>query len=478
MDGVAFGTSGWRAVIAEGFTVEAVRVVASAIGERMASRARRSCVVAHDGRFMGPRFAEEVSRALAGRGVPVLRCRGITATPVAARLVRDAGACGAIVITASHNPPCYSGLKWVTADGASPGAELTLAVEGRVASLAPADVPLADPRPRLIDPRPGYLSALRKRIDGAAFGRGRRRLRLVYDPLHGAGSGVLDRFLGRLGVEVETLHGDPDPAFGGAAPDPSEERLAGLGARLRSRKGVQLGLATDGDADRYGVMDPDGTFLEPNDVFSLLLDYLARTRNLGGAVACSVATTRMVQRVADDHGLEVRVCEIGFKHMAPLLLRGEADLAGEESAGFALADHLPDKDGMLAGALFAEMVARESARPCELLARLHRKYGPLFTRRIAITSTPPLLERLAAMQAEPPLRLAGRRVRDAARDDGLHISFGEDEWVHFRPSGTEPVIRVYAEARTRQRLDRILGGARSTLLAGRVRRRTKPRLSR
>jgi phosphoglucomutase len=478
MEGVAFGTSGWRAVIAEGFTVEAVRVVASAVGERMASRARRPCVVAHDGRFMGPRFAEEASRALAGRRVAVLRCRGITATPVAARLVRDTGACGALVITASHNPPCYSGLKWVTAEGASPEAALTRAVEERVASLAPADVPLAEPRSRLIDPTPGYLSSLRKRIDRAAFGRGRRRLRVVYDPLHGAGSGVLDQFLGRLGVEVETLHADPDPTFGGAAPDPSAERLAGLGGRLRLRKGAKLGLATDGDADRYGVMDPDGTFLEPNDVFSLLLDYLARTRKLRGAVACSVATTRMVRRVADDHGLAVRVCKIGFKHMAPLLLRGEAGVAGEESAGFALADHLPDKDGMLAGALFAEMVAREGVRPRELLARLHRKYGPLFTRRIAVAAAPPLLDRLAAMHAEPPLRLAGRRVRETALHDGLHLSFDEEEWVHFRPSGTEPVIRVYAEARCRQSLDRILRGARSALRPQRVRRRTKPCLSR
>jgi phosphomannomutase len=290
MDGVTFGTSGWRAIIADGFTVAAVRVVASAIGERMASGEARPCVVAHDGRFMGHRFAEEASRALAGRGLALLRCRGITATPVAARLVRDAGACGAIVITASHNPPCYSGLKWITADGASPGAELTRAVEKRVASLSAADVPLADPRSRQIDPAPGYLSALRKQIDRAAFRRG--RFRVLYDPLHGAGIGVLDRFLSRLGVDVETIHGDPDPTFGGAAPDPSSERLAELGTRLRLRKGRQLGIATDGDADRYGVLDPDGTFLEPNDVFSLLLDYLARTRNLRGAVACSVATTR------------------------------------------------------------------------------------------------------------------------------------------------------------------------------------------
>lgn len=474
MDGIRFGTSGWRAVIAEGFTVEAVRRVSSAIGARLAESGR-PCLVAHDARFGGARFAAEACRALAARGVTPLLCRGVTPTPAAALAVVDGGLAGGIVITASHNAPEYSGIKWITADGASPAPALTRDLEARIAALDPRTVPLAEVDPEPIDPARAYLRSLDRLIDRTLLRR--KRPRILYDALHGAGSGFLDRHLERAGCRLETLHGAPDPLFGGRAPDPTAETLAGLAKAVRAR-GARLGLATDGDADRYGVVDPEGGFVEPNDVFALLLDYLARRRGLRGEVACSVATTRMIHRVASAHGLEVRVCPIGFKHMAPLLVEGRAAVAGEESAGFALAAHLPDKDGMLAGALVAEMTAAEGSRPSTLLTRLRRRYGALYSRRIALPLTPRLVERLARLAAAPPDRLAGLRVRDVSRRDGLHLALGGDDWVHLRASGTEPVIRIYGEASSPRVLRRILRAAPALLLEGTAKRASRKGFSR
>jgi phosphomannomutase len=327
--------------------------------------------------------------------------------------------------------------------------------EGGSAAEATSPVAWVD----LVSP---YLRDLLAEIDAAVLRRS--NLQVVYDAMHGTGSGVLDRAVADCGVPVRTLRGDPDPRFGGAAPDPTPRRLRGLVCAVRDLSGPSLGLATDGDADRFAVVDADGRVLSETEAVALLVDHLARTGRVERGVAISIATGALVERVATSHGLRVERHPIGFKHLSRALRSGAVDVAGEESGGFALGRFGLDKDGILAGCLFAEMAASRRAPLGVRLAELEHRHGRSFCGRIAVPRNARSEEALDRLVSSPPELVDGARVRTVTHRDGLHLAL-DDGFLMLRASGTEPLLRVYGEAPGPRLLTRRLAAGRD-LLAG------------
>jgi phosphoglucomutase len=279
------------------------------------------------------------------------------------------------------------------------------------------------------------------------------------DPLYGTSRGYLDDFLRKAGTKMAVLHHWRDPYFGGLRPEPTPTTTEELQETVR-REGAHLGLATDGDADRFGVVDQDGTFIEPNLILALLLDYLAATRQWTGGVARSVATTHLIDHVAVQYGLAVHETPVGFKFLGQLLAKEEVVMGGEESAGMSIAGHVPEKDGILACLLVTEMVAKMGKSIKDLLADLFRRVGPLYSKRVDSQVTDPMRESLNRALEDPPATFAGSRVVQVNKLDGCKLLLENGSWFLFRPSGTEPIVRCYGEANTPERLEQVMKAGR------------------
>lgn len=418
-------------------------------------------LVGHDRRFLGERLAETCAGVLAGQGVRVVRSRHPLATPVASLAVRRRRLVAALLVTASHNPPEYQGLKVLGPDGAAPSRAWTRGVERRADAWLGRPAPPERKAPRRgIDATGSYRKALVKLL-GDGLRRERRPLHVTVDALHGAAAGLLDRVLEEAGARVRLLGGLPDPCFGGGAPDPVPERLGPLAETLRRGRGLRVGLATDGDADRFTAVDADGSILSASDALALLVDHLARTGRLTQGLAVSMATGSLPTRVAEAHGLAVQRHAMGFRRLSEALAEGRVDGAGDESGGFAWGPWILDKDGMLASCLLAELVA-DSGHPLGVhLERLRARHGRFACGRTRVAGDPRRREALLRLEARPPRRFDGADVLEVCRSDGLRLAL-EDGFVLWRASGTEPVLRIYAEAPGAARLRRRLaaGGAR------------------
>jgi phosphoglucomutase len=444
---IHFGTSGWRGVLGEDFTFDRVRAVVAAVAERIATASPRARVlVGHDRRFLGPRLAETAVRVLAGRGLRPLLVRGAVPTPVLASGIRRTRAAAGLVFTASHNAPEYQGLKLFGPHGAAwdgrETAALASAATRRLRSGPPPERAVRSRGAELVSP---YLEALLGLLDLEALRRS--PLHVVYDAMHGVGAGVVDEALRRAGVRVDVLRSAPDPCFGGSPPDPLPEHLVGLRRAVRQcRHG--LGLASDGDADRFAVVDTDGSVLSEMESMALLVDHLARTGRVRRGIAVSSATGGLVERVARDHGLPVSFHPLGFKHLSSALLAGAADVAGEESGGFALAPFTYDKDGILAACLVAELAAVGGSPLRRRLRALEKRLGASSSGRTAIAADATARAGLARVLAHPPGRIGTRPVREVFCRDGLRLRL-DDGFLMLRVSDTEPLVRVYAEAPTR-----------------------------
>lgn len=472
---IRFGTSGWRGVLTEEVTLPRVRSFVRGLagwlresrpdGGRPPGGGPARVLVAHDTRFLGPELASLACREFAAAGHLPVSAISPVPTPVVAHAVRHGVADAAVVFTASHNPAEYQGAKVLARWGGSVTDDQAQRIEAHVrrAQRAPATaIPARSRRApdAAIDLVEAYLAALAGWVDVDAFRRAAPTV--VYDALHGTGAGVADRALRTLGVPVEVLRGKRSPRFDGGPPDPTAARLSGLIARVRAHGGQALGLATDGDADRYAVVDRDGSLLTETEALALLLDRLARTGRVRCGVAISIATGSLVERVAADHGLPVTRFPIGFKHLANALATGVADVAGEESGGFAVEAMARDKDGILACVLFAEMVAAERAPLADRLRELVRRHGPSACGRIALPADTNSLERMERLSAAPPDRVAGAAVRNVEQIDGLRFALA-DGFLMLRASGTEPLLRVYAEAPDRRTLALRLAAGRALL---------------
>ena len=460
---IRFGTSGWRAVIADEFVFSNVRLVTESIcGYLKETDAveQQKLIVGHDSRFMGEKFTEVASEIAAAKGFRVLQCAGPTPTPTMSFAIRSLRAAGGINFTASHNPPEYQGIKFSTADGAPALPDVT----GRIEELITDNHVIADSEGGSVeafDPASDYLADLttKVRFDVISAANGR----YAYDPLWGTGRGYLDRILREHGLEVETIHDWRDVTFGGRSPEPGEDHLAELRETVWT-KGLTLGLATDGDADRFGVIDSNGEFVTPNQLIAVLTDYLAESRGSKLGVARSVATSHMVDRVAENRGLKLYETPVGFKYIGELINRDEVILGGEESAGLSIRGHYPEKDGILACLLAAEAVAARKASITEQLVELYDRVGRLESGRIGVKLTPEVTAKLKEKLAQDPEDLEGRKIERVNRLDGVKFLFADNSWMLMRPSGTEPVVRIYAESESKEDLEVLLEQGRKYLL--------------
>ena len=453
---IRFGTSGWRGILGEEVTFPNLRALVRATARWFEERAAGGRVlVGYDTRFASEPMARVVSQVLAQEGLRPVLSTGPIPTPVLTHAILRRRAAGGLMLTASHNPPAYHGLKVFGSGGGcivdSEARRLEAWVRGMPA--ASAREPAAT---TAVDFASSYRRDLLALLDRERLRRA--RLRVCYDAMHGVGAGVLDAVLRSAGVEVEVLRGAPDARFGGGVPDPVPERLGGLVSRLRRRGGPGLGLATDGDADRLGVVLAGGRVVSETQVIALLVDHLARSGRARRGVVISRATGSLVGKVASHHGLEVGRLPLGFKHLSVALQSGVADIAGEESGGFALARMGRDKDGILAGCLLSELAASVGGDLRVRLAELEKRFGRSSCGRCAIPADASLQRALDRLTSEPPDRIGDAVVRESSREDGLWLGL-DDGFVLLRRSGTEPVLRIYAEARgPRQLVGRMRAG--------------------
>ena len=456
---IKFGTSGWRAIIADEFTVVNVRRALIGIGAYLASHKKTGTrvIVGRDPRFMGESFVELAAEILASFGIQPLVIPEPAPTPAISFEVLRSKADGAINFTASHNPPEYSGIKFSTADGAPALPEVTKSIE----ALIPAENGKFPGNPskirgETIDPKPAYLARLREIIDLPLIRKS--GLKIVYDPLWGAARGYPDELLRHEGIAVSTIHNTRDVLFGGHAPEPDGEKLDDLRQEMKAT-GARIGIATDGDADRFGVVDQDGTFISPNYVIALLFDYLVETRGWKNGVGKSVSTTNMVNALAEHHGVPLYETPVGFKYLGELIKADKIAIGGEESAGLSIRYHVPEKDGILACLLCCEAVARRNKPLMTQIHDLFGKVGSFYPRRDNFRLTPEVKEKFTRKLSSDPHELAGRKVKQIVRTDGLKLVFEDGSWVCFRLSGTEPVVRIYSEARSEADLSKLTDAA-------------------
>ncbi len=468
MERISFGTSGWRGILCEDFIYSNVRVVVQAIAEHVKSGPDRDkgIIVGYDSRFMGESFAKEAASVLATAGVKSFLCNRDTPTPVISYEILRRKAAGAINFTASHNPPDYNGIKFSPSWGGPALPETTKDIEQRAnAMLADSGMVMAKAMTgqlvEAIDPKDSYLSDLETKIDFDAI---RSLGAIAVNPLYGTGREYLDAPLSARGIDVRLINGHRDPYFGGFPPEPAEKYIQDFIGLVRSDERISLGLATDGDADRFGIVDHDGTYIEPNYILALLLDYLVRVRKIEGGVARSVATSHLVDAVAGLHGVPVYETPVGFKYIGELINQDKIIIGGEESAGLSIKGHVPEKDGILACFLVAEMVAREGKSVGRLLEELYQRVGRFVTRRENITLSPQLEELFPAKLTSIPAAIAGTGIKDIIRVDGTKIILEDGSWLLFRKSGTEPVVRLYGEAASNERLQEVMAAGRDLVL--------------
>ncbi|UCG38119.1 MAG: phosphoglucomutase/phosphomannomutase family protein [bacterium] len=451
---IRFGTSGWRGIIADDFTFERSRLVVAAIARYMrdSGEAQRGVLVGHDTRFLAEEFASDAAALLADMGIDVLLCSSPVPTPAIASVILGRGLGGALNFTASHNPSIYQGIKFSPSWGGPALPQTTGAIEDHVAAFQRDGLP-AGPgvRGRIepFDPAPQYLSQLAGVIDLKRIARSGTRI--VYDALYGTGAGFLDRVLSEAGCDVRTLHAERDPLFGGGPPEPSADRLGEL-ARLAEAESA-VGLSTDGDADRFGVVGSLGEYYEPNVVLSLLAEYLLDKRGMEGDLARSVATTGMLDLIAAFHGRQCHETPVGFKYIGQMISRNQLAMGGEESAGMSIRGHVPEKDGILACLLVAEMVAATGKSMAELKSDLDRRYGTMYSVRVNLQLNDDLAGRLRSILRSPPERVGELGAGKLLSVDGTKWIYDGGDWVLLRLSGTEPVARLYVESADKDRFE-------------------------
>ena len=462
---IKFGTSGWRAVMAEEFTFANVRRAVGGIARYAASQKKQGAriIVGRDPRFLGETFCVIAAEILEAHGITPVIVAEPAPTPAFAYAVSQTKADGVINFTASHNPPQYNGIKFSTPDGCPALPEVTQKIEAEIeagdhADLTSGTISSGDGSAReSLDVKAGYLKRLREIVDLEAIRKA--NVQVCFDPMWGAARGYSDEFLREAGVKVTTVHDYRDVLFGGHAPEPDDHLLEDLRKKMRET-GAQIGIATDGDADRFGIVDADGTFLQPNYVIALLFDYLVESRGWKNGVAKSVATTNLINAVAKSRGVELHETPVGFKYIGELIMQDKIAIGGEESAGLSIRHHVPEKDGVLAGLLCCEMVAKRGKSLGEQLKALCNQVGSYYPQRENFRLTPEVKDKFTEKLGSDPREFCGQKVSEIVRTDGLKLVFEDGSWVCYRLSGTEPVVRVYSEARSEPGLEKLSTAAK------------------
>lgn len=458
---IRFGTSGWRGVVGQDFTFRNVRLVMDAVARVLRQRGESGeVVVSYDTRLLSEKFAREATSVLTHHGLRAVLSERDLPSPCVASVVRARGASAGVMFTASHNPPEYNGVKLFTRDGTVAGRDLTDEIEKAVAALAPSHEDFYVPQRPLLSREPlteEYLRSLQEGIDWEAIRR--RGLVVAVDPLWGTAREFLDRILLANQVATHVIHGTKDPYFGGYSPECTPPNLAGLRELVRQKR-ASLGLATDGDGDRFGIIDDACRVVTPNLAIALVMEYLLRHRRLAGGLGRTVATTRLVDRIGRAFDREVVETGVGFYHFGPDLVSGRLAVAAEESAGLGVATHLPERDGLYAALVVVEMVAVEGRPLDELVRNLFARHGALLSRRVQLPLHDRTRSALARLSQRAPRELGGQPVVREDLRDGVLLELRDGAWVLIRPAATEPRLRIYAEAPTIGRLHALVREAR------------------
>ncbi len=473
---IHFGTDGWRAVISDTFTFTNLRLVAQAIADAVASEdwvndAPATCkpdprkmVVGFDTRFLSDRYATEVARVLAANGFTVYLSQADAPTPVISHAVCNMNAVGGIMITASHNAPRYNGVKLKSAYGGSALPEQCRRVEvylndneqqGRGPNLMDLEQARSMKLIQRFNPIPAYYEHLRKLINSDVIAENPQRF--VIDSMYGSGRGVIRGFLQGSGCEITEIRGEMNPGFGGVHPEPIGRYLGALAGAIGAGMG-SFGIATDGDADRIGAIDERGNFVDPHKIMSLALRYLVENRGFTGSVVRTVSTTRMIDRLAKKYGLTVHETPVGFNHIADYMMKEKVLIGGEESGGIGFYGHIPEGDGILMGLLIIEMVAAYKTTLYEMVEDLQQAVGPVYYDRVDLRLKYPVAKdkMVEKLEQEPPQSMGGEKLVEVSSMDGVKYIFTDDSWLLIRPSGTEPVLRVYAEGRSTDMVKELL----------------------
>lgn len=464
---IKFGTSGWRGLIARDFTFENVRLATQGIADYLKAELANAqspihgrkpvIILGYDTRFLAREFSLAAAEVLAANGLAPLLCDRDTPTPVIAHTIRIRKALGGINLTASHNPAEYQGLKFSTFNGAPATPEATKQIEANIAKRLAENwsfkaAVIGTYHCKTIDPRPDYFKQIRKLIDFAIIKKA--KLKVAVELCHGTGHGYLDTLLLEAGAKITVFHDDLNPLFGGHHPEPNAENMAKVAAFVRSGK-AQIGLGTDGDADRFGVVDKDGTWLTPNQVLALALYHLKKNRHWTGAVVRTVPTSHQVDAVAKLLDVKVHETPVGFKYIGALMESEPIIVGGEESGGLSVKGHVPEKDGILACLLMAELVATEKKSLGRILKDLEKQTGEFHTDRINVAIPPEKKQALLAKLAGGLSVLGPFKVEKFITTDGYKFLLPDNEWVAFRASGTEPLIRCYVEAKSAAHLKKL-----------------------
>ncbi|HET8921616.1 MAG TPA: phosphoglucomutase/phosphomannomutase family protein [Candidatus Acidoferrum sp.] len=460
MTSIKFGTDGWRGVIAEDFTFANARIVAHAIARYVVrgEDARKGVLIGYDHRFASDRVAATVAEVISATGTPVWLTDKPCPTPAISYLVRHRGAAGGIVITASHNPYRWNGIKYKASYGSSALPSIVAQIEQELENVQQKGVPPLPPRKDLIhslDPRAPYLDALEKLVDWKRVRAA--KFRFVSDPMHGSAAGLLPELFKRKGIPCDEIRGTRDPLFGSIHPEPIEPHIEALRTAVAAGK-YDVGFCADGDADRIGAIDRDGAFVNPHQIFSLLVWHLAGARNLPGDIAKTFSVTKLIDKLAAKFGRKLHEVPVGFKYICELMLEQNILIGGEESGGIGTSLYLPERDATVSALFLAELMAWHGKSLGELLAALHAEFGEFHYGRVDLDLKPGQKERAIAHFSNGKLNhileLPVVRREDL---DGIKLYLGEAGWVMVRASGTENLLRVYAETSKRDTTRRVLG---------------------
>src|SRR5512136_1482386 len=474
---IHFGTDGWRAVISDTFTFHNLRLVGQAIADAVGSEHWLSnntdlsnvdphkMIVGYDTRFLSDRYAVDMTRVLAANGYKVLLSQSDAPTPVISFAVRQQGAIGGVMITASHNAPRYNGVKLKAAYGGSALPEQCRRVEvylndNEERGRGPNQMDFEQARQagliQRYNPLPAYYDHLRTLINLDLVAENPQRV--VVDSMYGSGRGVIKGILQGTGCEVQEIRAELNPGFGGVHPEPISRYLGALASAISMGMG-DLGLVTDGDADRIGAMDGRGNFVDPHKIMALALRYLVEKRGWRGPVIRTVSTTSMIDRLAERYGLTMHETPVGFNHIADYMLKGDVLIGGEESGGISFHGHIPEGDGIIMGLLLLEIVAQSGVPIHELVEELLKEVGPAYYHRTDLRLSHPVSKQVISqmLMEGAPKEIGGEKVSDISTVDGVKYLIADGSWMLIRPSGTEPVLRVYAEGRSPEMVRALLG---------------------
>jgi alpha-D-glucose phosphate-specific phosphoglucomutase len=470
---IKFGTDGWRGIIAEDFTFDNVRICAQAVAEYLKQNGldKQRLVIGYDTRFASEEFAAAAAEVMAGNDIKVHLCLKPAPTPVVSFTVRATSSVGGIVITASHNPGSWNGFKYKSQDGASAPADTIAQIEANIASLTQATSHETETRGKRVkrvaleralkkglvdylDPSPIYFTRLSQFVQVDELRR--QRLNIIVDSMYGAGIGYFKAILQNGNLEITEINAERNPSFPQIQPEPIAKNLTKL-SRLVVEKNAGVGIATDGDADRIGIINEKGQFLTQHQTFALLCLYLLEVRGERGPMIKTLTSTTMISRLGKIFGVPVYETLVGFKYVAPLMMEKNAIIGGEESGGYGFRGHVPERDAILAGLYFLDFMAKTEKTPSQLLEYLYSKVGPHYYDRldfhIPAAKRNTIVDRLSSSS---PDTIAGSKVTRVDTTEGFRFFLGDESWLLIRFSGTEPLVRIYSEAQSLERARELL----------------------